>query len=934
MPLPAGSRLGPYEVLSPLGAGGMGEVYRARDPRIGRDVAIKVITSEGEPGPERLRRFADEARAAGALSHPNVLSVFDVGSDGGAPYVVFELLDGETLRERLAGGALGVRKAVDYALQIAHGLAAAHEKGIVHRDLKPENVFVTKRGHVKILDFGLARLERREHPVETASEGPTLPQRTDAGTVLGTVGYMSPEQVRGRPADPRSDIFSFGAVLYEMLSGRRAFRESSVIETLNAILKADPPELSRTNAEIPPSLERILGRCLEKDPDERFRSAHDLAFALDAVSGVSGSGPPSQAPTPRARIAARPWLVAGAAAAVTVATVAVGLRWRGGPGAVVPRRPPAIQVEKVTFRGDVGGAAISPDGRYLAYWSPEEGRHSLWLRDLVGKDETRLVGAIEAEGTEMIQFAQDGQAIYYSFTPRGSREPVLYRTPLIGGDPRLVHEGWAELAPDGKRLAFARRAKGEKGRLVVADLETGQEKEIDDGWLQAWSQDGTQLAFSREKDGKHAFFVVKADGSGERRVADLPGEPHGAWWRPGAGSIVVSLEDEKGDLRLVDLDPVTGGTKPVGDKVWHQINAVQWLPDESGFVVNEWRRKQGSKIWLVSYPEGKAERLPADTHGYFDLSMTADGRKLAASQIVQRSEILVSSNPERGVFQRIVSGTDVTHSLCWTADGRIAYSSNEGGSYDLYVRDADGSNRRQLTSDPAGDETEPVASPDGRYVVFVSDLSGERRLHRVNRDGTGLERLTSPGSGSEDREPQITPDSRWVIYTHWAGGPTLWKLPIDGGTPLLIRGVRPAPPPEPKEFAFGASAAPDGKRLAFFYFTTDRAAVGMSATDIAISTADGRIVTRLPYDASKLGLVRDGQQTQWSHDGSGIYYPLLREGTWSLWKRPVAAGAPAQITRFEAPEELSDFDWSADGKTLAVSRESTLSDVVLITNFR
>src|SRR5271154_4079087 len=286
--LSPGSKLGPYDIQAPIGAGGMGEVYSARDARLSRDVAIKILPASFSTDPDRLRRFAQEARAAAALNHPNILSIYDIGDDHGAPYVVSELLEGETFRDRLRSGPLPSRKAIDYAQQIARGLAAAHEKGIVHRDLKPENVFLTNDGRVKILDFGLAKLTRPETG-DSSGNAPTQQVGTDAGTVMGTVGYMSPEQVRGKPADARSDIFAFGAILYEMLSGKRAFHGDSAADTMSAILKDEPPELSETNRNVSPALERIVRHCLEKNPESRFHSASDIAFDLEHLSGISGS---------------------------------------------------------------------------------------------------------------------------------------------------------------------------------------------------------------------------------------------------------------------------------------------------------------------------------------------------------------------------------------------------------------------------------------------------------------------------------------------------------------------------------------------------------------------------------------------------------------------------------------------------------------------
>ncbi|MFY9552881.1 MAG: protein kinase [Thermoanaerobaculia bacterium] len=326
MTLAAGSKLGPYEILSPLGAGGMGEVYRARDTRLGREVAIKVLPASFSQDPDRLRRFEQEARAASALNHPNILTIHDVGQHAGAPYVVTELLEGETLRGRMAAGALSPRRALEHALQIAHGLAAAHERGIVHRDLKPENVFVTRDGRVKILDFGLAKLS------EATGSGsqtnlPTAAPATDPGLVLGTLGYMSPEQVRGKAADPRSDIFAFGAILYEMLSGRRAFHGDTAADTMSAILTKDAPELSATNRDVSPGLDRVVRHCLEKDPERRFHSAHDLAFDLEALSDASGVQP--QVPPP-----ARSWKrIALPIAAVVLLAVAAAIWWRRSSGA-------------------------------------------------------------------------------------------------------------------------------------------------------------------------------------------------------------------------------------------------------------------------------------------------------------------------------------------------------------------------------------------------------------------------------------------------------------------------------------------------------------------------------------------------------------------------------------------------------------------------
>ena len=370
MSLAAGSRLGPYEVLSPLGAGGMGEVYKARDTRLQREVAIKVLPAHLSSDADRLRRFKQEARAAGVLNHPNLTAVFDVGEHQGAPYVVQELLEGETLRQRLGSGGLPARKAVEYAIQIARGLGAAHERGIIHRDLKPENIFVTDDGRVKILDFGLAKLIRAD-PEGGASEAPTMTASTEPGLVMGSAGYMSPEQARGLPADARSDIFALGAILYEMLSGRRAFEGATAADRMIAAVKEHPPELSPTG-EIPPALRRLVDHCLEKNPGERFQSARDLAYDLEALGDVSRSGGlPSLAPHGTASRGARWGPAAALAAACSLAALLAGhVIWKSP----VPS-PPVFH--RLTFqRGTVNSARFAPDGQTIVYGAEWDGEPS------------------------------------------------------------------------------------------------------------------------------------------------------------------------------------------------------------------------------------------------------------------------------------------------------------------------------------------------------------------------------------------------------------------------------------------------------------------------------------------------------------------------------------------------------------------------------
>jgi hypothetical protein len=476
MGLVSGTKLGPYEIRSSLGSGGMGEVYRAHDARLDRTVAIKVLPASFSADRERLQRFAQEARAVAALNHPNILSIFDIGDEQGSPYVVCELLEGETLRDRLRSRALSIRKAVDYGLQVARGLAAAHEKGIVHRDLKPENLFLTNDGRVKILDFGLAKLMRPEASGEGA-EAPTMQALTEPGLVLGTAGYMSPEQVRGKPADSRSDIFAFGAILYEMISGKRAFGGETAPDTMSAILKEEVPDLSETTRAVPPGLERIVRHCLEKNPAQRFQSAGDLAFGLEELTEISSTSK-SGAQAAVAETAAAGTSSAGSrprlawvAGGIALAAGLFALGWWLGRG--VGAAPPA-EYQQITFRtGSMGNARFTPDGSIVYEASWEGGPHQLFLAR-TDDNGSRELGLKDAE---LLSISKNGElAIRLNTVGHGgyARTGTLARVPLGGGTPREVLENVqdADWAANGETMAsFAWfRRTGTGGWSTRSDL--------------------------------------------------------------------------------------------------------------------------------------------------------------------------------------------------------------------------------------------------------------------------------------------------------------------------------------------------------------------------------------------------------------------------------------------------------------------------------
>jgi hypothetical protein len=680
MSLHPGTRLGPYEVISPLGAGGMGVVYRARDPRLKREVAIKVLPPAFALDTDRLRRFEREALATAALNHPNILAVFDIGTHGGAPYVVSELLEGETMRGCLGGGTITVRKTLDYALQITHGLAAAHEKGIVHRDLKPENLFVTKDGRVKILDFGLAKLTQAEPGVHASI--PTASQATEAGAVLGTVGYMSPEQVRGIALDARSDIFSFGAILYEMLSGKRAFRGDTAADTMSAILRENPPELSETNRNVPPALDRIVQHCLEKNPQARFHSASDIGFDLEQVSGASGTTAKvtDVAGRSRGRMLAG---LAGLALALML-----GLAWWLGRGSV---RAPLAEYQVITFRaGYMGNARFTPDGSiiYSASWDGGDNQLYMSRTDNPGARELGLKDA------ELLSISRSGELAVRLNTVRYggyARSGTLALVPLTGGAPRELLENVqdADWAANGESMAVVHyipetnhwRLEYPIGKVLVDGINWISHPKI--------SPDGKWVAFADHEnplgDDEGSVALVAAGGQGEERKLS-------SGWQ-GLEGILWS---------------------PAGDEIW-------FTSSRYGFAENPRAVSLSGKLrtitnvpggmWLEDLRDGTA--LTVTHHGRIGIRGVAPGGK---------------EENELGWF-----GWSILHDI--SRDGRKILFEEEGDggglNYTVFVRDTDGSPPARI-----GEGMALAISPDAKWVVTKPSTGGPLSLVPTGAGGS------------------------------------------------------------------------------------------------------------------------------------------------------------------------------------------------------
>ena len=768
MTLAAGSRLGPYEILSAIGAGGMGEVYRAKDPRLGREVAIKVLPASFSQDADRLRRFEQEAKAAGILNHPNITAVYDIGSVEGAPYVVQELLEGETLRSILAGGRLPQRKIIDYSLQIAHGLAAAHGKGIVHRDLKPENLFVTSDGRVKILDFGLAKLTHQEEGSQVTNL-PTATAGTEPGVVLGTLGYMAPEQVRGRAADARSDIFSFGAILYEMLSGKRAFSGDSAADTMSAILKEDPPDLSVTNQNVSPGLERIVRHCLEKNPDQRFHSAHDLAFDLEALSTAS-SAPAGLKPIAGKRSTVlRPALLVAAALALAY--------WAGrrtpAASATAPGTTPVHQ--RITFRrGNVLFARFTADGQTVVYSAAWGDRPAEVFLTRIGSPESRPLGI---ENANLLSVSPSGELaillkIGNVFGVVG--EGTLARVPLGGGTPRQIEENVAsaDWLPDGSNLAVVRRVEGK----TVLEFPLGK---------RVYSP-GIEIAFPRvAPDGRAVALIegstiVTVDATGKRTVLVPQGFIYidSIAWHPSGREIWFAASDSTGRTGMYAVD-MAGKIRLVA-----ATTDMECLHDiaRDGSVLVE-REINTREIRFASGADAKERDL-----SWLDQSNVAtlspDGKAVLLSESGQGGGL-------RGaVYLRSTDGSPGLR----LGDG-FAFDLSPDGKWALTVPISQ--DRLVLLPTGAGQPREirvenlrvfggGFVPPDGRRIAFGAVEPGHGpRLWVVDDAGRKLRPITPEGLTGAGGA--VSPDGKWFANNGPDGHLTLY--PIDGGNPRPIEGV-------------------------------------------------------------------------------------------------------------------------------------------------
>jgi Tol biopolymer transport system component len=873
MGISSGTRVGPYEIVSPLGAGGMGEVYRARDSRLGREVAIKILPSSFSQDADRLRRFEQEARAASALNHPNILAVYDVGTHDGAPYLVTELLEGATLRDRLSSGALPPRKAVEFAVQIAQGLAAAHDKGIVHRDLKPENIFACRDGRIKILDFGLAKLIAPE-PGDATVTG--LDNQTEAGVVMGTVGYMSPEQVRGEKADQRSDIFAFGAVLYEMLSGQRAFGGQSSADRASAILKEDPPDLVASGRNIPAALDRIVRHCLEKHPEQRFQSARDLAFHLESSSAISESGAAAAIASSKEWSAGTlRWLIAF----LVLVVVAAGAWWfrgraKSGTGAVKFLR-------LTDYVGMEESPSFSPDGKAVAFVCDSTETRQIWIRLLAGGPPLQVTNGPGAHLEP--RWSQDSAAIIY-FTPpaEGSAQGALWEVSALGGAPRQLVPSIssADISHDGKRLTFF-RLNGRQIELVVADRDGSNPRVLTQAaptfsYRQPrWSPDDSSIAYLHsDSNWADEVYVVSSAGSSARKLTHESTLMSGVAWSPDGAHLIYSTSRGSTLLYLPTLH-----------------------------------------LWQISKSGGEPQQLTFGEAGDESPDVDRDGRVVVSRKRMQFDiwKFPVDGSPAENVHGavRITHQTGQVHTPSLDpTDHELVYLSDSGGHANLWVLPLGGGEPRQITfeKDPNVVVGVPIWSPDGSLITFATArLSADSRgvgYWVVRPDGSGLRFVIALGAWTT-----WSGDSKWLYYSESSpvqptGSFRLMKMPVGGGTPVVVR----------TDNARGPAVAPDGSAL--YYVVPLQNLNGSLDYELRVARPEDGPSTLLARISGERAPLWQGLHPVISKDGKWLVMPLDDNMGSNIWVASTADGRLRRITDFGQRRTFiaRRISWSSDGK--------------------
>jgi Tol biopolymer transport system component len=849
----------------------MGEVYTANDSNLGRQVALKILPSHRTSDPDRVARFVREARASSALNHPAIVAVHDAGSEGDVHFLAMELIDGEPL-SAWRKKSRGLSRLIEVMAQVAEGLARAHAHGIVHRDLKPDNIMISREGYAKIVDFGVAKLTERIGP-RAAHTGITTPTSR-----VGTTAYMSPEQVEGRFVDHRADVFAFGTVLYELITGRNPFASPQYADTLHNIVHLDPPL-----EEIPEKVRRIVRRCLRKDPEERYQSIKDAALDLREI----------QSEGERAAVPRKTRLVRVALLMVLAAAGALWY-WTSRETVATPAAvsAPSMRMTRLTNSGRVRSATISPDGRYLVYAEDVGDLQALFVKQIATGTISTILEPAPAFYYNL-HISPDGNYVYYSSALRSEANIFhVFQLPLLGGTPRRIAsdtEAWYSLSPDGSRIVFARiNAFDREFRMTIASTEGGDETVVFRRKLPdyldtpSWAPDGKSIT----------VFL----GNTNRRRS-------GALYRLNLGTNAL----EELDTKVLEKIPTP---------TWPGVGSYAWLRDGTGALVTARERDQPPQIWFVPTGSTTGRKVTSEVSAYYSVGPTADSKAFVTVRDTTDSNIFTVSldaptappRPLTTGFGNIFGAGGVT----WLSASHVAYSAIDNGVNTFYVADTvgGGDHQRLIRNFPAW---QMAVSPDGQKIAFVSDKSGQAQVWIADANGENARQLTN---GSRAGAPSFTPDGKSVLYLSFGESQFGWRISVDGGTPQQMTSVPTS----------RMQMSPDGRWLLCRLRSKD----GESPLwRTALMPADGKGPARYIF-APRYGF---GPHFQWHPDSRGFLFSDTKDGIGNIWLQPIDGSEPQQLTAFTSGVIFS-YDISTDGKNLVMARGEPTSDAVLISNWR
>ena len=926
----AGQRFGRYEVHTKLGEGGMGEVYTALDSELGRSVAIKLLPSEFTTDLDRRSRFRQEARVISALNHPNIITIYEIGENEFGSFLATEYVEGRTLRDVIKNESLTLSRILKIIEQAANALVAAHAAGIVHRDIKPENIMLRGDGIVKVLDFGLAK---PKNPVIPLGEGDS--SKTVPGTVMGSARYMSPEQARGLDVDERTDIWSLGIVLYEMLSGHVPFEGETTADTLASVIYKEPEPINHLLPNLPSELQRILKKALQKDRDERYQNVKDLSldiksllFDLEHAEGAernSGghviSNPKfsenptiihrtisANHPTDQTNIftvgpdghsdtkqSGNVWKYSSAVVLGLLLAAVVGvayLSWNKGSEVLSASAFSKTQITRINTDGKATAPALSPDGRYVAFVSGDPGAKSLIVKQ-ISTDSSVTVVPTTNLNLANVSFSPEGDYVYYCETRPDGSVNTLYRVPSLGGTPKKLIEdvdGAATFSPDGKQFAFIRHSTSDStDNIYISNTSTLE----------------TNLLIST-KDTGYDFFSYKI-----------------AWSPDGKHILTGAGKRQGGFANRTDICEISISDKSINrlnhDDLFVANNFV-WFDDGSGFLFTGRESQNGAnQIWRASYPSLEMHQVTNDFNDYVDLSISADGRKLITVKADTSSSIW-RYNPASKALTQITDESrnlEGLNGLVQLSDKDLLYSRNEAKRSQIWLSNIDGKDARPLIADE-NFSVAPVATSDGRYIVYNLQKENDKssRIYRADTDGKNSVRLTADETGNSEFNPQVTPDGKTVIFQRELSKmdrSILMKVSIEGGQPEVLFSSDALS-------AFQPRVSPDGKRIAFIGSNVDT-----FEKRIQIASLESGHVSKI--DGSlEMNLVNN---FTWSPDGQSLTAMSTRGGTPNLWRLPIDGSSPTPITDFKSGRILN-FAWSADNKDLLIARGNSNNDLVMI----